>query len=251
LGTTAGPHAPRPGWAWRWPRQALALAFASPAGFALLLGSSLVLGAASLALALALPGLWALILIIAAVTAASAWPLLAIFTSLLRRDGHSPLPASQVWSLARPLAMTGYLGTVIIVTLGVFLFPAREAGAPETPEPASLVLGLGLRGIMTLIVTATWINPLWIAAIPGVGLDLAAARHGSRRLVLMAPAAWSVLSFGTIFAGSIVFHLPFALSALWVYLLICWLYVAAREIYGGISENGALSGASEPREVPV
>lgn len=248
MSAAAGPYAPRPGWALRWPRQALGLAFATPAAFALLLGASLVIGGVSLGLALALPGLWALILIIAGATALSAWPLLSIFTMILRRDGHSPLPAGQIRALARPLAMTGYLGTVVIVTLGIYLFPAREAGAPAVQEPASLILGLGLRGVMTLIVTATWISPLWVAAIPGVGLDLAAARHGSHRLVRIAPAAWSTLSFGTILAGSVVVHLPFALSALWVYLLICWLYVAAREIYGGIHENGALSGAADTRE---
>lgn len=234
----SGPHVPERGWETRWIMQALDLGLHAPAAFLILLVSVISFGMALIGLRPFFPGPWGAVLLTSGAVALACAPVMMIHGALMQADGTGSLGAGQAIARARSLGVTAFLFTSAMLSMHV-IFP-RASGA--TPAPVSdlfqLILKIGLKPVLSIHVSLMIVNPICLALTAGIGFSAREATMASMRMIMRMTPVWLALMFGTTVAASALLRLPSVLAIPGSLILIAWTHVAAREIFGGIRQNG-------------
>jgi hypothetical protein len=240
----AGPHIPERGWERRWVLQAFDLAFAAPAAMAILIVGAFVLGLSFQAATTLIPGFWMTILAGAAVSALAAPLTTLIHGLLLHADGHERQSTRCLLRSGTP----GIAPTFLIHSAFAVIF-ARfpEAGdAASSRDDVEAIFTSGIMAFTSAHVALTIVNPLWLALLPSLGMPAREAAFASTRMVGRMLTIWIALCMGINVTGTVALSLPAMLGMPLLMIMTAWTHVAARDIFGGISENGL-----RRRSVPV
>lgn len=233
----SGPHVPERGWETRWIMQALDLGLHAPVAFLILLASVLVFGLGLIGLRPFITGPWGGVLLYAAAVSCATIPVLLIHGALMQADGTGNLSASAALRRGKPLVVIAFLCTSFLLAVNVV---APRPGAPVAPvkDVFQLVLALGLKSLLSIHVSLMLVNPICLALTAGIGFSAQEASMASLRIFTRMPAVWMALMFGTTVAASALLRLPSIIAIPGAIILIAWTHVAAREIFGGIRQNG-------------
>lgn len=238
---TAGPYKPKDGWQLRWIKQALHLLFNAPIALVTILVSSLSLGAADIFLQSVVPGPVGYIFSTSIFSAMAACLIAMVCQMFLTAEGIAQSYKALVDG-AKPIVITTFLCTSLITTIVMIMHLSRDASGADPfrlPEmsPEEYVLYRGATLIIMAMQSMIIVNPLWHILGPTMNLSLEDAHKTFVRIFVTMPFIFHVLTYSTILISSISMMIG-PLAHLFVCtILIAWHYVAAREIYGGISKN--------------
>ncbi|MCW3782558.1 hypothetical protein [Defluviimonas salinarum] len=236
----AGPYTPKAGWEWRWFVQACQLCLRAPEALILFAGWVLVAGAVIVGLRPHIPSISAAILLIASMSAASVPAVTACHWFLMRSEGHGG-GLGRVLRGSREAALVALAVNSIFILLALLLppiVPVADIAAGPRPSEIDQVLRGGILTVTAAHVATLIIMPLWLPAIAGLIMPLSQARLSGVLILVRMPRVFLALTVG-IFGGiQLARLLPPVVGVAVTFLLISWTYVAAREIFGGISENG-------------
>ncbi len=254
----AGPYLPRPGWGSRWVRQAADLCLRSPAALA-------ITGAAFFAIGIVatetvnLYGLGVLLSLVLALSGcAGAASMMAVHAILMREDGYSGLDIGDLGPrisgvmpiiLGVNLVIASSISLLVWAILSPNISPVM-LGGPEDPSDVLTIFGavhgMGALGISNGMIASIIIMPLWLATATcmGMGADEASAVDYSMtgdvrrilRTIFLVLLVWC----------AVVGIVPWYVAIPGTLFVNAWTYVAAREIFGGISENGETAGEPAP-----
>jgi len=250
--STFEPQAPAPKWAFRWASQ----------------GSELLLRTLPVVLpATALLNIVSGVLIISAGIISQGHPLMAyplamsirllamihlfwVLELVMVADGHKPqqsILSPQGIRLMLPLLLV----ELVLMAVRTIVFSKMADVSSATPSGAipseSEIIYLIVTGVawvyanaMSGIVSVMWIvGMLWPPLMVSMGVGLGSFYYHVYGLLQsrLGRDYWLMLMTGFLFV-IIVPSLPFWLCQIACMFAMSWLYVAAREIFGGISENG-------------
>lgn len=233
----SGPHVPERGWETRWVMQALDLGLHAPAAFLILIVAVLFFGVSLLAIVPFLTGPWAGIIALSGAIAAASFPVLLIHGALMEADGTGSIPTAVALKRAQALGATAFLFTSAMLSLHV-LVPRPAGAAAPVRDLFQYVFFLGLKPVLSIHVSLMIINPICLALSAGVGFSPQENMMASLRMFMRMVPVWMALMFGTTLAASGLLLLPAVLALPGAMVLIAWTHVAAREIFGGLRENG-------------
>lgn len=244
MSATAGPHKPKDGWQLRWITQSLHLLLNAPVVFIMILVSSLFLGAVDIQLQSALPGKFSYILQTSLFSAVSIFVVAQVCNVFLTIEDHNPLDTEALLKGAFPVAVGAFIFTSIITSIVMLLHVSKEtSGAGSDPfrlPDMSEVEYYMYRGVtfhFMAMQAMIAVNPLWHVTGPTMQTERQHARASMVRMLVAMPLVINILLMSAVMtavAGMIIG--PYAHFFLCV-LLMTWHYVAAREIFGGISKN--------------
>lgn len=259
-----GPHLPEPGYRKRWPKQALALLWRSPLALALLAGLGLVailppLGLVGILVWNDMPGAPARILL-----SMLASPLMAVVAMIctaiyLREDLDMTVDTAHVRRSLPGILILTFLINGALVLVHQLLSSGFMDHVPTPPGSAvsssagaddmgrfllALLSYLGGATSNALIAMAIY-SPLLTGGVVGAGLQIGEVRKIDQAMrvrmfslhleiffsvVLMTVVATTVGPFGVLVHA----------------FILAWLYVAAREVIGGISKNTSRQTRRQP-----
>lgn len=233
----SGPHVPERGWETRWIMQALDLGLHAPGAFLVLLLSIVGFGVTLIGLRPFLPGPWGAVLLYSGSVALACTPVLMIHGALMQADGTGRLDPGEAVRRGRSLAGTAFLFTSAMLSMHVVV---PRAAAPVAPPPDLFqwILTLGLKPLLSIHVSLMIVNPLCLALTAGIGFSSSEALMASLRMFMRMAPIWLALMFGTTVVASGLLRLPPFIAIPGSLILIAWTHVAAREIFGGIRQNG-------------
>lgn len=243
MAQSRGPHTPKHGWEKRWITQAFALVLRSPAILAVHLCAFLFAGVASDAV----QGQG--IVTVLTLCAITIFPLLAhgLATWLIARaDGRCDVDLNTLVARLKPLIVVAFLSMFAFMAVGVMLtnlFPS----APADPEAAAQaaqatglhrIMGLGMMIESGVYLGLSIVSMLWLPSIASLEMSLSEARHVQHRVFEMPMAIWITMMVVVIHSVSFFAAIHPIAGLLALCLRDAWFYVAAREIIGGLDDNG-------------
>lgn len=244
---------PKAGWQIRWIKQAAALLLRHPLPSAFFFAAISANGFLTSLLLGLFPSLMGSVLVCAMTTAFGALICVYFMSLLLKTEGYAVVERSDIIGPAKQIAAASFVISSIYMTAAAVvvvwrisndLLPDSNLAAPQDPSIA--MLALGQHSILSSIVAFMCINPFWPALIPSLGVNLSGSTHLNMRFMGRARSIWLAVFFVILVTALSSLALPFLISVALTTLLLAWLYVAAREIFGGISSNQDLSFNLEP-----
>ncbi|MCE6959698.1 hypothetical protein LAZ40_11775 [Cereibacter sphaeroides] len=243
-----GPHLPERGWETRWLIQAGELAFHAHRAFLVLLATVVLYGAAGCLLVSFVPSIWGFALVSSGLAAFAAIPVLLIHGELMKADGSGDVDCDAALVRGLPLIKATFLVTsIMMATMLAIPSPPHQAAMAPPPDLVEVVLRYGIRAVTSLHVSLVMVNPLCLALVAGMGFSLRESAGASLRMVMRMLPVWASILFGTVLASSLLTRTPPILAVPGLLFLIAWTHVAAREIFGGIRENGVRTASLAPR----
>ena len=239
---TMGPHRPKDGWQLRWIQQGAALCLAAPLAFLVLGLAALLLGAGVAQVRENLSGLGRTAAL-AGLAALSLLPAVLVSNLFLQADHRGRRSFNEILGIVRPMAGPGFAVIGLLLFVSLHVMPpspasAAVASAISAMEPLERVLADGLRIYLFGAMSVAIFNPLWTGSAAAMGLGLQEAWFLHRRM-LATQLRLTLILFGVgIYASNIILAVHPLASLLLVLLREAWFYVAAREVLGGIDENG-------------
>lgn len=242
------PRHPDTGWALRWSIQAGELLWraAWPLTVALLVFN----GAALLNLALSVY-LWTTPLIVVVFFLLKAIPvlhLLYVVEVVMQEDGHrreQPVLSRAGLLLAAPFAFIDSMLFFVFTTMRMAAEGYQASGdVPEgVVDSTVLLLTTTARahalGLATSLNTVVILGMFWPALVVSLGLSFVAFYRDVHRIMLARMPylyiGFMAIGFGY---GLVLARMPFWLVQVGAMYAMVWIYVGAREIFGGIRENG-------------
>jgi hypothetical protein len=254
MGESAGPYQPEPGWETRWIKQALGLLAASPDAVSRFLFSVFALSVASPFVAAAFPGLVGHVLATSLVSSGGAFLAIWVISALMRSEGYPTVSKTEMTPGRNDFLSAVFLVNTVIVTISVMMYLSRALSGAD-PVSASLpekslldvMLWSGLFPVHSALVAGIVLNPLWVALIPAQGYRFDAARITQMKMATRIKGVWAAICVVLLVFANVSMVLPGALALVLTIVLIAWLYVAAREIFGGITSNK--TGSEETRMI--
>lgn len=251
----AGPYLPKAGWQKRWLVQALQLAGRAPAALAVLIAGAILLGGLTIGMALLLvrPNTPAIaIQAIMSVTAICALPLrLFIGNLLLRADARGWRSPSDIMDSSRSVlpVVVGMEVAMLAVSALLGSLNAASAGTGTAPSISAIeaALGLGVAALCSLEMTMWVWSVLWVGALPALHVGTGEAYAMDSALRQKSVRFWLALMAIQFFVRSFVLALPTLLGLGLLFVSFAWIYVAAREVLGGIDDNGIEEVAAVPQ----
>lgn len=254
MSLSMGPHLPKAGWQKRWVVQSLQLAGRAPAAFVVLLASVGVIGAISMVLAMLFlrPGSSSLTVhSLMSLATIIALPLrILVGNFILRADGRGWRDLSEVLDVTRTALPFVVMVEIALLTLDLlfgFGSSMKEAGAAPALGMAEATIRLGLVAFCAIEMTLWVWNALWIGTMPALHINAGEANKLDSLLRQKSIRFWITIMVLQYVVRSIVLQLP-TLLGLGLFFLNCvWIYVAAREVIGGIDDNGIEETAAQPQ----
>lgn len=247
MSSTFEPKAPSPGWARRWTEQAselilrsaLPLVGVAVAFNTVCFGCLLLLGMTGLAT----PAMWFPIVMTRVM---AILHLLVVIQVVMRADGHrveQSVLSLEGLRLVVPVALLEC--TLMIVNMlaqGTF----ERSGAPTSPVSGDIayqivVLVGWLHGsnMASVLSTTCILGVFWPALMVSFGMSLPHYYGNVYQVMLarMPSICIGLIGIGVVYT-MMISRLPFWLVQIGSMFGAAWTYVGAREIFGGISENG-------------
>lgn len=236
-----GPHTPKKGWALRWTRQAGGLLLRAPLALLVLAATVLALGALGGAArnVMAGPGV---IAVTAALAAFAILPATLISDLLLRADGQGGRSPAELWDIARPYLLPTFalMGLQGLVDL---LLPGLAGPAVPVATGAELALRTGVAAYLGAASVLAVLNVFWLGSSAALGLRPAEAWALQERISEREGKVFLALLVMTLMLAQLATVLPPVVALFAILAYQAWNYVAAREVLGGIDENGTPESA--------
>ena len=194
-------------------------------------------------------GLWWATLLQVMTTVLGGLVAIATCASLALREGHGILPARELHSSVRRFTAGIFLITTLLVVVAYLLLSSgidmtmNSAEATPHREESARYFVLGLLGVSGGIFATLMVNPLWVPLVTQQEMSFSELRVSGVMLMSKSRQAWTAMLVVALLCGFSNSVLPAIAGAALTVLHIAWLYVAAREIYGGISGNARFSEA--------
>ena len=247
--STIGPHTPEKGWGLRWLKQSAQLCFRAPSAFAVMTVWVLLVGALNKFVYEVIPGVGIVLVGSLVVTCASAMVILLVMQMLMQEDGHGSISIADLRDRARLLlpaiAIIQIIMLVVAFTIALLmvLMTGPHTGGAGTAAPAArnmfdAIVSEGVDSMFGALICGVIIMPLWLPASTGMEMTWTQARQASTIMHGKMPGVWNATALMPIVLGVVLTSMPFPVMLAGSFLLISWLYVGAREVFGGISENG-------------
>ena len=240
-----GPHQPKPGWPTRWPKQALQLALASPGGLLIMLTSIIVAAAARGALVDLGLNSFGRHMMQAFLGAALLPALILTVNQIMRADGRGAIPLSEILELSRRMAPAA-LATLGAMCFLSWLLPDPPRGAAGGGSDLSRFLGGGISVWVLVEMICCMLNPFWLGSSTALKLGFNEALTAHNMMIMRVRAAWLTAVIAIIWVSGPLIRLPVEIVIPLLYFRICWQYVAAREVMGGIDDNGIEERSATP-----
>ena len=232
MSTFGEPKRPAEGWETRWALQSWELLLRSP--LTLIIG---VIGIPACAFVFVLlkgifPGFYGLLPYIATNALAVLVPV-GICASLAVFEKHGIGNKADVLKGLRDMIIMVFVYVGVIVTIMGFLI-SPEGPVMERGDLWSIRFVVYSIGVAFTVLT--FVNILWVVLVTQVPMSLSQMYWNGKRLISGIPECKAIY-FVTILVTFLSFILPLLLSIPMQFFFSVWLYVAGREIYGGISSN--------------
>jgi len=244
-----GPHTPKSGYRQRWMRQAGALMLRAPLTLVVLLvGSALlsipaaaITALARISLGVDLPTA-ALLMDIFSVPAVVA-PLVLATALLLKADLDQPSAWADLWPVIRSGTVVAFLinGVILLVTTLIFDNPepgdSAQAVFPESGGIFFAIAFLGKSALQNALIVCSIYSPFLLAGM----LCARVSRSEIRAMDLIFRRQNHAIHMEIFFTLVLLAILSLLMGPLGYFVLAyaaAWVYVATREVIGGISENG-------------
>lgn len=254
MSLSMGPHLPKAGWQKRWVLQSLQLAGRAPAAFVVLLASAALIGALTIVLAalfLQAESSSLAVQSIMALSAVLALPLRVLVGNfIMRADARGWRDLSDVMAISRT-ALPFVVGVEIAMLALDLLFGfgggGKEGGAAPALGMAEATLRFGVVAFCAVEMTLWVWNPLWVGTMPALHIGAGEANKLDSLLRQKSLRFWLTLMVVQYLVRSVVLQLPTLMGLGLLFLNCIWIYVAAREVIGGIDDNGIEETAAQPQ----
>ena len=242
MAQSRGPHTPKNGWEKRWLGQALELLLRTPAILVVHAASVLFAGAAFAAI----KGQG--ILTVLMLCALAACPIVAHGLAtwfIARADGRCDASLETLVVRLKPMVGTAFVGVFALAAVGIMMsgmIPNAPAD-PETPprQAANSLVAIARMGLFIhtgIYAGLSVVSLLWLPAIASLQMTLSEARHVQRSLFNMPMAIWLSMIMVALYGVDMFAGVHPIAGLLALCLRDAWFYVAAREIVGGLDDNG-------------
>lgn len=246
MAMSMGPHQPKAGWGIRWVKQALQLAIASPAGFLVMLLALLM--AALVRAALREIGLPPFAHFVSqAMLAAALLPCLVLtINQIMRADGRGSMTLAELIELSKRIVPAAFVALGILCTISWAMPPKPSAAALAEGSALGVFLAGGIKIWVLAEMVCCMANPFWLGSSSALRLGVSEAVASHSIMVMKLRVVWMTAVVVTVWTSNLLMSLPAEILLPVLYLRLCWQYVAAREVLGGIDENGIEERAAEP-----
>lgn len=248
-----GPYPPSPGWLLRWPRQAFGLVIATPGTLIVFVVAVFCIGLLIGPFTLETQSQWMFILMTAVGTTMALPLVVHVHCGFLRADGYSAPTLRDIPALSRGGVRVMLPLSAAFMAFSLYLNPAIMSlwsGIPNFTE-TEMVFREGLRAVMNMHVTAVIVNPLWVALIASLGMGAQEARLTSTQMMMRMTPFWIGIVGFTVLLMFRLLAMPPMIVLPVLYFFMAWSYVAAREIFGGISGEDERRTKATPVEARV
>ncbi|WP_375264181.1 hypothetical protein [Palleronia sp.] len=246
MAMSMGPHQPKAGWGIRWVKQALQLALASPAGFLVMILGLLV--AALLRGALRELGLTSFGYFAGqALIAAALLPCLVLtINQIMRADGRGSMTLADLVDLSKRIVPVAFAVLGILSAISWAMPPRTGPISIGEGSAFGLFLGGGVKVWVLAEMVCCMANPFWLGSSSALRLGVSEAIASHSVMVMKLRVVWMTAVVVTVWTSNLLMSLPVEILLPILYLRLCWQYVAAREVLGGIDENGIEEKAAVP-----
>lgn len=248
MGDSAGPYQPEKGWETRWVKQALDLLISSPEAVAKFLMGVLLIGIVSPVISEVFPGVIGQIISKSALSCAGGFLIIYVISALMQSEGYNPVSNKDGAEARKDFLSAIFLVVNVIITLAVVLYLARFAfGASPVsasiPDrgPAETFFRNGVYPLYSAMMAGIFLNPLWVALVPSQGMRFDGARFTQVKMFMRIRPVWITIAAMILLVPNISIVLPGFVQLFLPLIMIAWLYVAAREVFGGIGSNNTES----------
>lgn len=243
MASTIEPKVPKEGWEIRWLKQSADLATRAPAVIGLLLIATVLMGMLSMT-SLEKLGYDMFILVMMVILPGVAAGCLVVSLALVMEiDGRRTASWGEIARRALYMAVIVIVMNAAFYALNGILDHVSQALGGNSDQAASkarpgmleLIVSLGMIPL-TLSMSATFvIMPFFLEEVARSGVRVGAAFFVAMRIWLQP----KLLHIAVIKLAAMMFMpmLPTYLGLPSAFFLVLWSYVAAREIFGGITEN--------------
>ena len=239
MSMTAGPHAPKQGWQTRWAKQAASLLMQSP--LTIIIGFCGILACALInnILMQLLPGLAGYIPAASITAAMGGLVPIAICASLGISEKYGIANQSQVISAIKTFVIAVFTINSILVTIAIIILLSgtKPEIPPESKTQAEIFLYGGIRAISAALFTNLPINALWVVLATQMPTPLNQLRISNFHMMQKCFQPWLAIMLVIMLVAQLNLFIPPLAAMAALIFLSAWLYVAGREIFGGISSN--------------
>jgi hypothetical protein len=241
MSATGGPQAPEDGWQTRWLTQAAALLLHSP--LTILIGFFGVVFCAILAefFSLILPGIWGYVLRTSIICAVGGLVPVAICASLAISEGHGTAKQEDIKDSLKSFMVTVFFLNSLIISLAVIMLTMQinmgaSVAIPERSEIDTFLNG-GIATVSGGLFATLPVNVLWVTLVTQMPMSFSETRMSGFLMIRKNFQSWSAIVIVSMLVLQSTLIMPALLGTACLIFLSAWLYVAGREIFGGISSN--------------
>jgi len=241
MSTTGGPQAPSDGWQTRWLIQAGALLLQNP--------MTVLVGAFGIALFAILEditsslfsGLWGYVFATSITSSLGILVPISICASLAISEKHGTTSKSDMISGIKSILIVLFLINSVIISMAALMIVSEVNMAGSISQPprsdADLFLSGAVPAVAGSLFAALPVNALWVALVTQMAMSFSEMRMTGFMLIKRSFHAWAAIILVTMVLAQFTLVMPALVGAALLIFLSAWLYVAAREIFGGISSN--------------
>lgn len=239
---TGGPHKPEDGWQTRWVTQAGDLLLQSPLTLIIAIVGVLLAAIIDIGLSHIFPGIWGYVIYNSISTTIAALVPVSICASLGISEGYGTADREDVIRGLKIFTLSIFLINSVILTIVVIMFLMRVT-LGDVPGPivhrdaADLFLHRGVSVIAGGLFVTLPINALWVALVTQVPMGFNELRIAGFLMIQRSFSAWLAIIMVIMLVAQFTLILPATIGSVLMIFLSAWLYVAGREIFGGISSN--------------
>lgn len=243
--TGGGPNAPLEGWQTRWLKQAIGLLLQTPLAILIGLVGLIICAIIEDIVAFFILGVWGYILKVSITAMFGGLVPITICATLAIAEGHGTAKYEDIKSGLKNYMMIAFLLNTLIVFLAVVLqtmqinFEVNLEATSDVMQRTGVdhFLYGGLMSITNGLIITMPVNILWIALISQMPMSPRKTLMSGILLIKKSFNAWNALILVTLFTTTLTLAIPTHFGIMLLIILSAWLYVAAREIFGGISSN--------------
>lgn len=232
---------PKDGWQTRWFIQAAALLLQSPGAILTGLLGLVLISMLDLLIAPLFHGLWAYVVYSSLISAIAISVPISVCRSLSLSESYGATPIIQMTSGLKIIAVTILFINSITVSIAVILllFQISLGEVPTLPERYGIEAFLdgGITAVGSALFSSILVNALWSPLITQMPMSFDQVRLTGVQMITKCFHVWSAIIIVTALSAHATLIISPVISSIILIYLSAWHYVAAREIFGGISSN--------------
>lgn len=242
MNASGGPYAPEDGWQTRWVKEAFRVLTRAPLAMVVILGGIIVLAAITDAVRPFSHGL-VIYMIASIVLCVMASVLLSLASWLLAKSENLNIGWDDFVASAKSFSIFVFVVQTCVMGLSValHLYNMNMVGSAGIPLPMrsqeDLFLQKGISPFASAFLAGLIANPLWAAICACQPMKFTAMQMATMLMRRKCHNSFMAIMLVSFMAGLSTLVVSSALGILIIIFLTAWLYIAAREIFGGIAKG--------------